>query len=920
MDLQPKDKQTLTFLSEILSGRRWQTSKDSHWVAIIGFGLLSLLIVGGGWWTYEHQKNKIRQDRQHELTAIASLKAQQISAWREEKLRDAELLRDNPILAQQFQEWQQKGAPSDQLYDKFRSRLSSLLRAYDYHALVMVDKKIQPLIYVGEKWALEKHLHKTALESLKTKQILFSELSSQHIIEPADDHVHLDLLIPLLAGKEKKPVGLIIIRLDPNRFLFPLVESWPTPSSSAETVLLKPTPTGVFRLTGRRHTAEGPTREIKFPKDRITPPMMVFKKQEGSLEHLDYRDVPTLTYVKRVESSPWFLVAKIDQAEIYAPINSLAWQMFLLVTALITATGLVVYYWWLQLHASFLASRYQSELEKNLLEQRFHSVTKYANDIILLVNQEGYIVDANNRAEEIYGYSFAELFKLRISDLRLPEDKDISIEQRQQLQKKGALTFEANFLRKDGSVFPAEVSARLIDLEGQTYFQGIIRDITERKKAAEQIQYLAHHDSLTGLPNRNLLQDRLTQNLAHAHRNGSKSAILFLDFDRFKNINDSLGHSVGDGVLKEVAKRLQNCLRKEDTVARVGGDEFIIVLADLENSRHAGRVAQKITDLGTEPYEISGQKFRLTISIGISLFPEDGDDIDTLLKNADSAMYHAKRVGRNTYNFYTEDMNAQTLEFLNLERDLQQALVHNDFKLHYQPQVHLETGAITGVEALLRWQHPIHGNMPPTTFIPIAEERGLITPIGNWVLETACRQSVAWVQQGLQPVRMAVNISALQLHHADFYEKLAAILTETGMDPCMLELELTESAMMQGEEAAALLLQQLKALGVQLAIDDFGTGYSSLSYLKRFPIDKLKIDRSFIKDLPLDTEDGAITQAIIGVGRSLKHTVIAEGVETLEQQQFLQKEGCDEMQGFYFSRPIPADQLAELLKSNSQER
>lgn len=895
--------------------RRW-SGTDSHWMAIVAFSLVALLIVTIGWWIFEHQKIAIREQRQNELKAIATLKAQQISHWRQEKLNDAELLRTNPILADQLAEWIKQGAPSNKIYNKFRSRLSSILHAYDYHAVALLDSNLNALLYVGEKWGIGKRTRATALKALHGKQTLFADLTTQHDAQFNDvDHVHLDLAIPLLHGGTQEAVGLIIIRLEPEKFLFPLIESWPTPSRSAESVLLKPTPGGVIRLSGRRHLNEGPSRTIKIPTDRVTPPLLVKNGQEGVVEHLDYRNVPNLSYVKRVEKTPWFLVAKVDQSEIYAPINRLARQIVLLASVLIAAAGLIVYSWWRQQRTSFLAAHYQAQLDKQLLEQRFHSVTKHANDIILLVNQDGLIVDANNRALEIFGYSYEQIMELKISDLRPAEDLEQSFEQRRQLEEKRALLFEALFLKQDGSTFPAEVSARLIELDGHTYFQGILRDITERKRAEEQITYLAHHDSLTSLPNRNLLQDRVRQNLARARRNGSKCAILFLDFDRFKNINDSLGHSVGDGVLKEVAERLLGCLREGDTVARVGGDEFVILLSDLEDARPAVAVAQKITTLGTKPYEIEGQKFRLTISIGISLFPEDGEDFESLLKNADSAMYHAKNAGRNTFSFYTEDMNAETLEVLNLERDLQYALENNAFTLHYQPQIDLESGVITGVEALLRWKHPVHGDMSPAVFIPIAEERGLITPIGNWVLETACKQSVEWQKQGLPPIRMAVNISALQLHHVDFYERLANILSSTGMNPELLELELTESAVMQDEQTAQILLQQLKALGLQLAIDDFGTGYSSLSHLKRFPIDKLKIDRSFIKDLPLDMEDGAITQAIIGVGRSLKHKVIAEGVETAEQLSFLQREGCDEMQGFHFSRPIPADQLALLLQN-----
>jgi diguanylate cyclase (GGDEF)-like protein/PAS domain S-box-containing protein len=908
--------QTFDVISGIITGRRWQASRSSHWVALAGFAFVAVLISLSGWWLFEHQKNSIRQERQQELAAIANLKAHQISEWRSEKIADARLLRDNTILAGQVKDWIARHSPNDNIHAKLISRMSNLMRAYDYHAVVLLDPDATPLLYVGEKWGMSEQTRTAVAKAVRTKDSLFADIYSQVGHETSDgEHIHLDLLVPLLHGKTspKSVVALFLIRLEPEKFLFPLVESWPTPSATSETVLMKPTSKGVVRLTGRRHVKENFDWLINFPRDRRTPPGMVDKRQQGPVEHLDYRNVPVISYVKKVDNSPWYLVAKVDQAEIFAPIHSLAQQIFLLVVAMLCGAGLIVFYWWRQLHTSYLASHYQAELDKQLLEKRFNVLSKFANDIILLVNQKGQIVEANDRAVEAFGYPYEELLEMSVHDLRQPEDDATLQQQAEQLWQEGALLFEAFFVKHDQSRFPVEVSSRVIALHDAKYVQCIMRDITDRKEAEQQIKYLAHHDSLTGLPNRNLLQDRLQQNLARARRSGHKVALLFLDFDRFKNINDSLGHSVGDGVLQEVAQRLSACLRVGDTVARVGGDEFVIVLSDLEDSTIAAKVAQKVTELGTRPYEISGQKFRLTISIGISLFPDDGDDIDSLLKNADSAMYHAKHAGRNTYYFYTEDMNAQTLAVLNLEHDLQQALVNAEFTLHYQPQVNLQTGEIIGVEALLRWQHPEHGEMSPSSFIPIAEERGLIVPIGDWVLETACRQSVSWQQQGLAPIRMAVNISALQLHHADFYEKLVATLEKTGLDPALLELELTESAVMHNDEQNPQLLQQLKKLGVRLAIDDFGTGYSSLSYLKRFPIDKLKIDRSFIKDLPADSEDEAITQAIIGVGKTLNHKVIAEGVETIEQQEFLQREGCSEMQGFYFSRPLPAEELVKLL-------
>ena len=387
----------------------------------------------------------------------------------------------------------------------------------------------------------------------------------------------------------------------------------------------------------------------------------------------------------------------------------------------------------------------------------------------------------------------------------------------------------------------------------------------------------------------------------------------FLILTGLKIINDSLGHSIGDSLLQAVAERLKTCIREGNTVSRLGGDEFVIVLPDLSKAESVAQVAEKILQLGSEPYTVANYQLRLTISVGISIYPDDGTGIESLLKNADAAMYHAKEAGRDTYHFYTQEMNARSLDILHMENNLQRALRNYEFSLCYQPQVDISSGRIVGAEVLLHWQHPEKGLISPVGFIPIAEERGLIVPIGTWVLETACRQSQQWEKEGLPPVQIAVNISVHQLQHADFAYTLSRIVEETGMAAELLELELTESAVMQDAEQMIKLLGELKKMGVSLAIDDFGTGYSSLSYLKRFPMDRLKIDHSFIKDLMLSSEEEAITRAIIGMGRTLKMKTIAEGVETEEQLNFLRQEGCTEFQGFYFSKPVSAERFGQLL-------
>ncbi len=437
-----------------------------------------------------------------------------------------------------------------------------------------------------------------------------------------------------------------------------------------------------------------------------------------------------------------------------------------------------------------------------------------------------------------------------------------------------------------------------------------------RKRAEERIRHLAHFDDLTGLANRNLFGECLKHAVANARRNGKSLVVLFIDLDRFKNINDTLGHEAGDLVLKEVAARLLGCLRESDTVGRLGGDEFVVLLEDMPQPMHGAIVAQKILDEVSRPIKIEMQEYHVTASIGISTCPGDGEDVQSLLKNADIAMYRAKEQGKNNFQFYSEALNVHTVERLALESDLRRALERDQFVLHYQPKVDIHSGRIASVEALVRWQHPERGLVAPMDFIPLAEETGLIVPIGLWVLQAACAQARAWRDQGLPWLRVAVNLSARQFTHENLLEDVARILDETGLDAEMLEFEITESMVMQDPAKAEKLLAELKAMGVFLSIDDFGTGYSSLSYLKRFPIDSLKIDRSFIRDLPGDGDDAAITRAIIAMAHGLRLTVIAEGVETAGQLDFLRDNGCDEMQGYHFSKPVPARELGRLVRDH----
>ncbi len=531
------------------------------------------------------------------------------------------------------------------------------------------------------------------------------------------------------------------------------------------------------------------------------------------------------------------------------------------------------------------------------------------------------LVYVNRAFERVTGYSRVEAMGrncrfLQGTDRDQPELDKI---RRATTERRDGQALLRNY-RKDGSLFwnmlhISPVRDPRTDLV--THFVGVQYDITELKGYQDELERLANHDSLTGLANRNLLKDRLQQALALAERYERPFTLAVIDLDNFKLINDSLGHQVGDRLLKIAGDRLASCVRGGDTAARLGGDEFVLLVTDQERADDAFRVVQRITEVVAQPFVIDQREFKVTCSIGIAGFPRDGADADTLLRNADTAMYRAKELGRNTFQLYSAEMNANFGERLTLETDLWKALERNEFVLHYQPKVDLKTGRIVGMEALLRWRHPTQGMIPPGRFIPVAEESSLIVQIGKWVLREACTQNKAWQDQGLRYVPIAVNISARQLHDKDLIETVRSTLKSTRLRAEHLEIELTESAVMLNADETINTMAQIRGMDVRISLDDFGTGYSSLSYLKRFPVTGLKIDQSFIRDLAYDPDDAAIVRALIAVAQELMLDVTAEGVETAEQAEFLKARGCGEAQGYYFARPVPAAEMQALLEGGT---
>jgi diguanylate cyclase (GGDEF)-like protein/PAS domain S-box-containing protein len=563
----------------------------------------------------------------------------------------------------------------------------------------------------------------------------------------------------------------------------------------------------------------------------------------------------------------------------------------------------------------------EKQRTEEVLRLRQRAIEASSNGIMIvdITLPDKQLVYVNPAFEQITGYACAEALGRNARFLSRDDGEQTGCDEiRAALrEERDGHTILRNY-RKDGSLFWNALSIAPVrdDVGKVTHFVGIINDITEQKRYEEQLEYQANHDELTDLPNRNLLSNLLVQFALHAQRYRRELAVLFIDLDHFKFVNDSLGRSVGDRLLKTMAERLRACARAADMVARHGGDEFVVVLPDLRKSEDVGPIAQKIRESLSRPILIDDQELVISCSIGISIYPKDGDDAQTLLKNADAAMFRAKEQGRNNSQFYTREMNTRSLARMIMEKHLRRALENGELEVHYQPQVDLTNGRVNGREALLRWRNPELGMVSPAAFIPLAEETGLIGPIFEWVLEEACAQSQAWQEAGLPALTLAVNVSPTQFRDRNLCAAIDRILRKTGLAPSCLEVEVTECMLMHNVESAMLIMKELKQLGIALAMDDFGTGYSSLSYLKRFPFDKLKIDISFVREVTTDPESAAIARAIIAMGHNLNLRVIAEGIETAGQLAYLRAHGCDDMQGFLFSRALPAAEFEALLRAD----
>lgn len=816
----------------------------------------------------------------------------------QQRVEASKTIATRPHLIEQFQKL--RPAPADETVLSILEQAATSFLTSGFSHVSFYDPQRQPLAHAG-------------------KAILAPELSVQLMLEHQtqlmwSDGYILRVQVAILSN-DGHPIGTVLTetQLPKITAMFANVGSL---GKSSELALCAPLDTDMqcFPLTMTKKVFK---RMPQVMQGEPLPMSFALVGDIGVITAEDYRHQEVVAAYSPVSQLGLGMVLKIDTEELYAPVWRQARRVGPLLL-LAPIVGVLLLYW---LVAPLIKQLFMSEKQTRIAnaqlrdsEARVRTIIENIVEGIVTISGQGKIDSFNLAAEVMFGYSAAEVMGKDISVL-LPgatrNNHDAYFQQCLSGKNNGALESDREVMavRKDGSSFPLDLRISEVNLEGHRYFIGTLRDITERKAAEATILHLANHDPLTDLPNRNLLQDRIEQAIARHNRCHSQFAVMFIDLDQFKTINDSLGHQMGDALLRSVADRLSICLRDDDTVARQGGDEFIVLLDNVGATADLVRVAHKILSVLAEPHIIDGRELHASASVGIAIYPRDGDQTEVLLKNSDTAMYCAKDAGRNNYQFFTAEMNANASERLSLATSLRHALSRGEMELHYQPIVSIKDGRIVATEALARWRHPELGYVSPDRFIPIAEESGLIIALGEWVLRTACLQLNDWRARGVALERMVVNLSTRQFRQDNLVQRIVEILAETGVSPESLGLEVTESAIMDDPKNAIVILGKLKMLGIQLSLDDFGTGYSSLSYLKQFPIDKLKIDRSFVQDIATDPDDEALVTAIIAMAHSLNISVVAEGVELSQQLEFIQKKACEEYQGYYFSKPLSGANL-----------
>lgn len=758
-------------------------------------------------------------------------------------------------------------------------------------------------------------------------------------------------------------LGVLVVDADVSNMVAAITD-YHGLGSTGETILVRRTAPGdALFLTPARFAPDAALEFSVSGRDVDSPYTQSLQFQQKLLEDtLDYAGQPVIATTRYLDTVGWGLVVQMRRAEAFLPIYRLRGVLLILIGVFSAAVLVASLFIARSItrpvsrltevagrisrgdlseralvtsgdEVGVLAGAFNRMTERltddinelRRAEQKFQALLESAPDAIIIIERSGEICLANYQAGLLFGYEPGELLGKPI-ELLMPERfRDAHMHLRADFfvaprYRPMAEDMELFCVRKDGTELPVEISLAPIETRDGLLVASAIRDISERKQAAERLLRQANFDTLTGLPNRLLASDRLCQALGHAARTHRRVAVMFLDIDRFKNVNDTLGHAVGDDLLKIIAQRLHKCVRAEDTVARLGGDEFLIIVPGLSLLSDVTVVADKVLEAMRTPCVIGDRELFVAASIGITGYPTDSEDPHILLRNADAAMYRAKESGRNTYRFFTPEMNTHLHKRLEMESHLRYAIRDAELALVYQPQVDIHSGRIVAAEALLRWENPVLGTVPPSDFIPLAEETGLINPIGEWVLLQACLAAKQWPAGDADPVRVAVNVSAIQFRGGGLVEAVARVLLESGLPACSLELEITERVLLDDVDNTSRVLLDLKQMGVRLALDDFGKGYSSLSYLKRFPFDTLKIDREFVSGVTVNPGDAALCKAIMAMANSLNLSVIGEGVETLEQWEFLRAHGADVVQGYYISLPIRQEAFLQFMATANERR
>ncbi|MEW5966116.1 MAG: EAL domain-containing protein [Pseudomonadota bacterium] len=870
--------------------------------------LAALGLLLGGWLLRGELAARFEDEAGARLGLVAQAKARHLAHWLEERYADARVACQGSLLARETATWLTAGRPPGARENAIREQLRMIRDNHGYRAIGVFDRAGFPVLATGGDLPVALH-GADALRAMAARRPVLVDVHRHGPPQPGESWAEgaaLGIAAPLCPeGPGVGPVvGAVYFALRGEDFLFDLLKNWRVLETRVETRLTRAEGGWVLVFTPGPRGAHS----LHLPADRHDyVAARASRGARGLIRGVNHRGAPILAWAEAVPGTPWILIAKQDRAELQARLDrTLGWLagagalLYLLVSALL----------WLSWHARGERQRrraLEERLARAAVEERHAALLREANDIVLLADGAGRVVEANARAAAAYGRPREELVGRPLADLRAePEDAAAYAEDMERLAREGAARYETRHRRQDGTVFPVEVSASLVEAGGERLLLKIVRDISERRAHEARIRELAYFDALTGLPNRVLLQDRLQQFGAHIRRAGEHLAVLSLDLDRFRQVNDSLGHAVGDALLVEAAARLTACARAEDTVARLGGDEFVFLL----HADHGGaaRVAQKLLARLAEPFRVAGHELSCGASMGIAVCPDDGEDAEAMLRAADIALARARQAGGGRFRFYQADMQTGVKRRLRLETALRGALARGELSLHYQPQAEAASGTVTGVEALMRWCHPEWGWVSPAEFIPVAEDTGLIAELGDWAFETAIAQAAAWRAAG-RDLTMAVNLSVAQLRDADLAERVLALLRRAGLPPDRLEIEVTESLAMREAAQAESLLLRLAEAGVRLAIDDFGTGYSSLASLKRFHVHVLKIDASFVAGLPDDRENAAISAAVVRMAEALGAHTLAEGVETAAQLEALRAMGCRGVQGYFLARPMPAQEL-----------